>query len=53
MRVVIQRVKRASVEVQGESVGEISHGLLVLLCAMQNDTPEDREYITKVFDVQI
>ncbi len=47
MRVVIQRVKRASVVVEGESAGKISQGLVVLLCAMQNDSLEDREYIIK------
>jgi len=39
MRSVVQRVKRASVTVDGETVGEISAGLLVLL----GFRPEDRE----------
>lgn len=39
MRSVVQRVKRASVTVNGESVGEISAGLLVLL----GFRPEDGE----------
>ena len=47
MRVVIQRVKRASVEVHGETAGTISHGLVVFLCAMQDDSTEDWEYIIK------
>ncbi|MEY3592591.1 MAG: D-Tyr-tRNA(Tyr) deacylase, partial [Bacteroidota bacterium] len=31
MRVVIQRVQKASVEIQGQIVGEIKQGLLLLL----------------------
>lgn len=41
MRSVIQRVKRASVSVKGETVGEISAGLLVLLAVGQKDGEED------------
>ncbi len=38
MRALLQRVTEASVTVDGEIVGEISNGLLVLICAMQGDT---------------
>jgi D-aminoacyl-tRNA deacylase len=41
MRAVIQRVAQASVAVDGETVGAIDHGLLVLLGVGQMDTPED------------
>jgi D-aminoacyl-tRNA deacylase len=41
MRAVIQRVSQASVVVNGETVGVIDHGLLVLLGVWQMDTPED------------
>ena len=41
MRVVIQRVSKASVAVQGETVASIDDGLLVLLGVWQMDTPED------------
>ena len=41
MRAVIQRVSQASVAVNGETVGAIDHGLLVLLGVWQMDTPED------------
>lgn len=41
MRSVVQRVKRASVIVNGETVGEISAGLLVLLAVGQDDQEED------------
>lgn len=37
MRALIQRVSEASVTVDGEVVGEIGQGLLVLVCAMQGD----------------
>ena len=38
MRAVVQRVSEASVTVDGQIVGEIGRGLLVLVCAMQGDT---------------
>ena len=37
MRALVQRVSEASVEVEGQLVGTIGHGLLVLVCAMQDD----------------
>ena len=37
MRTLVQRVTEASVEVEGEVVGQIGPGLLVLVCAMQGD----------------
>ncbi len=45
MRVVIQRVKKAEVSVEGEEVGSISSGLLLLLGFNQNDTPSIVEYM--------
>lgn len=38
MRALIQRVTQASVTVDGEVIGEIGSGLLILICAMQGDT---------------
>lgn len=38
MRALLQRVHHASVAVEGESIGEIGPGLLILICAMQGDT---------------
>lgn len=38
MKAILQRVSEARVVVEGEVVGEINHGLLVLLCAEKGDT---------------
>ncbi len=38
MITVLQRVSEASVRVEGELIGQIGQGLLVLLCAEQGDT---------------
>ncbi len=37
MRAVLQRVRRARVDVRGEAVGEIGFGLLILLGVMEGD----------------
>lgn len=39
MLALIQRVRRASVTIDGAVVGAIGQGLLVLVCAEQGDTP--------------
>ena len=41
MRIVVQRVTRASVTVDGEVVGAIAQGLLVLLGIATDDTAEE------------
>lgn len=41
MRVVLQRVTRASVTVDGEAVGEIGPGLVVLVGVGQEDGPDE------------
>ena len=46
MRVVIQRVKQASVEISGTVKGAIQHGLLVLLAVEASDTQEDIEWLS-------
>jgi D-tyrosyl-tRNA(Tyr) deacylase len=38
VRALVQRVTRASVSVDGTTVGEIGPGLMILVCAMQGDT---------------
>ena len=45
MRAVIQRVTRASVTIDGEVVGEIGNGLVVLLGVARDDTKEDADYL--------
>ena len=45
MRAVIQRVTRASVAIDGEVVGEIEQGLVVLLGVARDDTKEDADYL--------
>lgn len=45
MRVVIQRVSEAAVKIDGNIVGEISKGLLVLLGIAQEDTEQDALYL--------
>lgn len=37
MRALVQRVTQASVEVEGQPIGCIDAGLLILVCAMQGD----------------
>jgi D-tyrosyl-tRNA(Tyr) deacylase len=45
MRIVAQRVTRASVLVHGNTIGEIRHGLLVFLGISKHDTMEDADYL--------
>jgi len=45
MRVVVQRVNRASVSIEGKQVAQISAGLLVLLGIEDADNDEDVEWL--------
>ncbi|UCF56426.1 MAG: D-tyrosyl-tRNA(Tyr) deacylase [Deltaproteobacteria bacterium] len=45
MRAVVQRVKEAKVEVGGRTVGEIGHGLLILLGVGEDDSEKDCDYL--------
>ncbi|MBI5116741.1 D-tyrosyl-tRNA(Tyr) deacylase [Candidatus Poribacteria bacterium] len=47
MRAVIQRVKRASVTVDGQTVSEIGAGMLVLLGVGKDDSENDSRYIAE------
>lgn len=47
MRVLIQRVRRASVTVDGEFISEIGKGLLVFVGICDEDGDEDIEWLTK------
>lgn len=54
MRAVIQRVKSASVTVEGEVVSEIRKGLLVFLGVAQEDTSADVNYMAnKIANLRI
>jgi D-aminoacyl-tRNA deacylase len=54
MRAVVQRVSRASVTVDEAVVGEIAHGLLVLVGVANDDGPADVQYIAaKVHDMRV
>ena len=43
MRALLQRVQEARVTVAGQPVGACGPGLLILVCAMQGDTPAEAE----------
>ncbi|PKP53398.1 MAG: D-tyrosyl-tRNA(Tyr) deacylase [Bacteroidetes bacterium HGW-Bacteroidetes-1] len=45
MRVVVQRVKKASVEIEGHIKATIEKGMLVLLGIEESDTSEDADWI--------
>lgn len=47
MRVVIQRVKKAQVDIEGKAVGSIDQGLVVLLGIEMADSLEDVIWIVK------
>src|SRR5271166_4542593 len=47
MRAVVQRVSRASVKVDGELMGEIAKGLLVLLAVALDDSEADADYVAE------
>ena len=43
MRALLQRVREAAVRVDGETIGQIGPGLLILICAMQGDTEAEAD----------
>ena len=47
MRVLLQRVRRASVTVAGETVGEIGHGVLLFVGVTHGDTRADADWLAK------
>ncbi len=58
MRTVVQRVKSASVSVDGKLIGSIDHGLLVLLGVANGDTDIEAQWLVekisqlRIFDDQ-
>ena len=54
MRVCLQRVSEASVQVDGEQVGKIGHGVLVLLGVGQEDTSHEvKQLVDKFLNLRI
>ena len=47
MRALIQRVTEARVDVAGETIGETGQGLMILVCAMQDDDEARAEALAK------
>ena len=46
MKALLQRVTRASVTVEGQIVGQIGPGLLILICAMPEDTEAEADKLS-------
>lgn len=54
MKVLLQRVTKAKVEVDSKTVGEIGSGFLVLLGIAQNDTSKDVDYLVgKIINLRV
>ncbi|MGB9835848.1 MAG: D-aminoacyl-tRNA deacylase [Candidatus Saccharicenans sp.] len=45
MKIVLQRVREARVEVEGQVVGEIGRGLLLLVGIEKGDKPEEADFL--------
>ena len=45
MRALLQRVGRSAVEVREQTIGQIDHGLLILVCAMDGDGPKEADQL--------
>lgn len=47
MKIVVQRVTNANVKVEGDIIGEIEKGLVVLLGVKKGDTIDEADYLVK------
>ena len=47
MKIVLQRVKQAAVEVQGKIRGEIKRGICLLVGIEKGDSEDDAQYLAK------
>ncbi len=47
MRILVQRVQCARVEVDGQTVGEIGRGLLLFVGITHQDTPQEARYLAE------
>ena len=47
MKIVVQRTKQASVSIEEKIVGEISHGLVLLVGIEEEDKQEDVDYLVR------
>jgi D-tyrosyl-tRNA(Tyr) deacylase len=54
MLALLQRVREARVDVAGQTVGQVGHGLLMLVCAEPDDTPATADkLLAKVLKLRI
>jgi len=54
VRTLLQRVSAASVSADGDVIGQIGPGLLILVCAMEGDSPEiTQKLATKISKLRI
>ena len=47
MRIIVQRCSRAEVRIDGETVGQIGTGFLLLVGVTHDDTKQEAEYLAK------
>ena len=47
MKALIQRVSKASVEVEGKTIGAINKGMLIFLGVEKDDTPDELGYLVR------
>ena len=53
MRAVVQRVSHARVDVAGKTVSEIGWGLVVLICAMDDEDPDLSAWANRICRLRV